>query len=208
MPVPWAEPLPHLLFWQPSASGQQALQQFLRLHAAGQWLRAGEPVSTAAPAQALARGEGVDIAGHHLSAALAADLREARLTPPALLPGAAPAPRLVWIDSTPQGPAPQTRTRTHQATVPPQPAPHQPPGLQAWRDAGWQVQALSVPGPAFWQSVGLAEAPALLQATTAALCAPAPSEAPAEPAAEPQLEHPAHPPPQRPVHHPAHTPAP
>lgn len=153
---------PHLLFWQPCSSGQQALQQFLRLHAAGQWLQAGAPVSTAAPAQALARGEAVDIAGYRLSPALAADLREARLCPPALQHHASAPPRLVWLDCAPQPGS--------------QPGPAAQQALQAWRTADWRVQAQSVPGPAFWQTVGWDEAPALLQATTAALCDPAPLE--------------------------------
>jgi hypothetical protein len=41
--------------------------------------------------------------------------------------------------------------------------------LQAWQQAGWQVQAQSVQGPAFWQTVEAEEAPALLAATLTAV---------------------------------------
>jgi exosortase A-associated hydrolase 2 len=83
----------HLLLWQPVASGQQQLQQFLRLQAASQWL--GNASSGQTPAQALALGESVHIAGYTLSANLARGLGDARLTPPRQgQPG-----RLVWLES-------------------------------------------------------------------------------------------------------------
>ncbi|PZO19649.1 MAG: hydrolase 2, exosortase A system-associated, partial [Burkholderiales bacterium] len=48
----------HLLLWQPVINGQQMLQQFLRLHAAGQWLTDGNKSlgKDATPAQTLASG--------------------------------------------------------------------------------------------------------------------------------------------------------
>jgi uncharacterized protein len=148
---------PHLLLWQPVASGQQMLQQFLRLHAAAQWLQPGAPVSTEGPAQALARGDAVDIAGYRLTPALAGDLREARLLPVENSAHKDKPRRLVWLGCEP---APEPRFT--------------PAALQqqaAWRAAGWSVRAEAVQGPAFWQGAGMHEAPALLQATTAALCA-------------------------------------
>ena len=147
----------HLLLWQPVASGQQMLQQFLRLHAAGQWLGSGSAGAPSA-AQALAQGRAVDIAGYTLSPALADGLGPARLQPPAQQPPG----RLVWLevssqDSPAVGPAADKT-------------------LAAWRTADWQVQAQAVQGPAFWQTVGTDEAPALLHATLAALAStPSPS---------------------------------
>ncbi|MBS0507966.1 MAG: hydrolase 2, exosortase A system-associated, partial [Proteobacteria bacterium] len=75
-----------LLLWQPVASGQQMLQQFLRLHAAGQWLGSGQSAE-ASPAQALAQGLAVHIAGYTLSPALAQGLGQTRLAPPAAARG-------------------------------------------------------------------------------------------------------------------------
>ncbi len=139
----------HLLLWQPVASGQQQLQQFLRLQAASQWL--GNASSGQTPAQALALGESVHIAGYTLSANLARGLGDARLTPPT----AGPAGRLVWLEVS--------------STQPPQLPPASAKPLAAWRGAGWRVQAQSVNGPAFWQTVGTDDAPALIDATLAAL---------------------------------------
>lgn len=137
---------PNLLFWQPVPSGQQMLQQFLRLHAAGQWLQAeasgDAPASAAAaPAQALQRGEAVDIAGYGLTPALAHDLRQLRLQPVTVAASTEPLPqrRLVWLELSTQA------------------DPRLNPGAlqqqQAWREAGWQVQAEVVRGPAFWQTL-------------------------------------------------------
>jgi exosortase A-associated hydrolase 2 len=140
----------HLLFWQPVASGQQMLQQFLRLRTASQWLGANN-TREPPPAQALAQGQPVDIAGYTLSPALAQGLGDARLQPPAL-PQAA---RLVWLEVSQQEPPTLS------------PAADKP--LATWRAAGWQVQAQAVSGPAFWQTVGPDEAPALIRATLAAV---------------------------------------
>ena len=145
-----------LLLWQPVISGQQMLQQFLRLRTASHWLGTSN-TREPSPAQALAQGLAVDIAGYTLSPALAQGLSAARLQPPkSVLPG-----QLVWLEVSSQeapmlGPATDT-------------------SLAAWRTAGWQVQALAVHGPMFWQTIGADEAPALIYATLAALAdAPSP----------------------------------
>jgi len=153
---------PHLLLWQPVASGQQMLQQFLRLHSAGQWLQpdASEPL-TPGVSQALARGETVHIAGYALTPALAEGLRLARLAPPvlhAVHPSVDKPGRLVWMSCTSQA-DPNQRLGLQRP-------------LQAWRDAGWLVHSETVQAPGFWQSMGMQEAPELLRATTQALCNP------------------------------------
>jgi exosortase A-associated hydrolase 2 len=140
---------PHLLLWQPVITGQQMLQQFLRLHAAGQWLGEGSKGET--PAKTLASGRSADIAGYTLTPTLASGMSAARMQAMATkAPG-----RLVWLETSTQpeptlGPA----TTTH---------------LDSWRAAGWSVHAEAVSGPAFWQTVGTDEAPALIAATLQAL---------------------------------------
>ena len=141
----------HLLLWQPVASGQQLLQQFLRLHSASQWLGAS-PGDAPAPAQALAQGQTVHIAGYALSPTLAQGLGQARLTPPA--PPAATS-RLVWLELS--------------SAQPPALGASADRAMAAWRAAGWQVQAQAVAGPAFWQTVDGGDAPALIDATLAVL---------------------------------------
>ena len=136
------------------------LQQFLRLHAAGQWLGTGN-AGGQSPAHTLADGQSVDIAGYTLTPRLAQELGAARLQLPSQPPG-----RLVWLELSPQtepvlGPASEKQ-------------------LAAWRDAGWAVHAQALHGPPFWQTVAADEAPALLQGTLDALTeAAAPAATPA-----------------------------
>lgn len=137
----------HLLLWQPVASGRQMLQQFLRLHAAGQWLGGGK--DELPPAQALAQGQAVHIAGYCLGPALAQGLAEAQMPAPSALPPGG----LVWLELSPT----------------PSLSPAADKQLAAWRASGWRVEAQAVTGPAFWQTVGSDEAPALIQSTLAAL---------------------------------------
>ncbi|AOF87744.1 X-Pro dipeptidyl-peptidase family protein [Hydrogenophaga sp. RAC07] len=142
---------PHLLLWQPIINGQQMLQQFLRLHAAGQWL--GEGSKGESPAKALASGQSVDIAGYTLTSSLATGMGAARMQAVATeAPG-----RLVWLKTSTQ----------------PEPAlgPAATAHLDTWRAAGWAVNAQAVTGPAFWQTVGTDEAPALIAATLQAMSA-------------------------------------
>jgi exosortase A-associated hydrolase 2 len=150
----------NLLLWQPFASGQQQLQQFLRLHSAGQWL-AGDQAYTVKkldkPAQQLAQGHLVHIAGYPLSPLLAQGLAAAKLQPPAQrTPG-----RLVWLELGTQGAL----------------SPAAEKQMAAWQQAGWQVIAPAVATPAFWQTVETEAAPELIATTVAAL-----STAPSEPA--------------------------
>ena len=82
---------------------------------------------------------------------LARSLGDARLAPPT----AGPPGRLVWLEVS--------------STQPPQLPPASAKPLAAWSGAGWRVQAQAVNGPAFWQTVGTDDAPALIAATLAAL---------------------------------------
>ena len=142
----------NLLLWQPFANGQQQLQQFLRLHSAGQWL-AGDQADTVKkvdkPAQQLAQGHVVHIAGYPLSPLLAEGLATARLQPPAQQPPG----RLVWLELGTQGSL----------------SPAAEKQMAAWQQAGWQVVAPSVATAAFWQTVETEAAPELIATTLAAL---------------------------------------
>jgi uncharacterized protein len=175
----------HLLLWQPVASGQQQLQQFLRLHAAGQWL-AGDPAGNVkkadTPAQQLAQGQPVHIAGYLLSPALSQGLAAARLQPPAnQSPG-----RLVWLEFTQQA-APQP---LHTAAAI---SPASEKALAAWQTAGWQVNAQALASPAFWQTVEAEAAPDTEAATLCALLAH-PTEAASAASLPPASQPPAPPP--------------
>jgi exosortase A-associated hydrolase 2 len=140
----------NLLFWQPAQQGKTLLHQFLRLKAAAQLADGGGKAILAAARADLAAGRAVHVVGYSLPPALAQGLEAAALNSPPNPPG-----RLVWLEVSAQ----------------PEPA-LAPAALAAWprwQAAGWQVEGVAVPGPAFWQTTEIEDAPALLAATSAAL---------------------------------------
>lgn len=147
----------HFLFWQPVLSGKATLQQFLRLKAAAR-LASGESKAILHAARAdLHAGRPVEVAGYTLTRPLSQGLEAATLAPSADLtatPGFV-SPNLIWLELSNQ-PVPTL-------------SPASQPALQAWQAAGWAATALAIPGPSFWQTVEIEEAPALLDATLGAL---------------------------------------
>jgi exosortase A-associated hydrolase 2 len=142
----------NLLLWQPFTSGQQQSQQFLRLHSAGQWLagdQTGHVKKSDTPAQQLAQGQSVHIAGYPLSPLLAQGMAASSLQPPSQQPPG----QLVWLELGTQ--AVLSPSAEKQVT--------------AWQQAGWQVSAQTLATPAFWQTVETEAAPELFSATLAAL---------------------------------------
>jgi exosortase A-associated hydrolase 2 len=140
----------NLLFWQPAQQGKALLQQFLRLKAAAQLADGGGKAILEATRADLAAGRAVRVAGYSLPPALARGLEAATLNPPATNSG-----RLVWLEVS--------------AQAEPTLAPAALAASPRWQVAGWQVEAMAVPGPAFWQTTEIEDAPALLAATSAAL---------------------------------------
>ena len=151
----------NLLFWQPAQQGKALLQQFLRLKAAAQLADGGGKAILESARADLAAGRPVEVAGYLLPAALARGLEAATLNPPTTPPG-----RLVWLEVS--------------AQAEPTLAPAALAAWPRWQAAGWRVEGLAVPGPAFWQTTEIEEAPALLAATLAALNAEAASSADAD----------------------------
>lgn len=149
-----------LLLWQPVASGSQLLTQFLRLKSAAAMLGGGDGESADVLRQQLlndAAATVVLVAGYPLSAALAQGLNGAKLAPPA------PDVRVEWFEVQ----AGATLSPAAEMTV------------SRWQDAGCQVSARVVEGPAFWQTVEIETAPKLLTASIEALHAPRPALVPA-----------------------------
>lgn len=146
----------HLLFWQPVAGGQQVLQQFLRLHSAGEWMGFRNAEQKLSARQMLEQGQGVEIAGYALSSLLAREMSEVLLLPVALrIPSSA---RLVWIEMASQDL--------------PRFSPASEKMIAEWKKNGWRVHAEIIAENAFWQTVHASNAPALLNATENALLNP------------------------------------
>lgn len=146
-----------LLFWQPPASGKALLQQLVRLKiTAG--LGDREAKSNRAPsASEVSRsvrsswqeGRTVEIAGYDISPALADGLEAARLAHPT------DPTHSYWLEvSSREGGdlLPATAAARHE-----------------WLAAGHHVDVKVVSGPAFWSTLEVEDAPALLQATVEAL---------------------------------------
>lgn len=139
----------NFLFWQPVVSGKQYLQQFLRLKVAGEMM-SGESKGVMETLKAqLAAGQSVEIAGYALSAGMARGLESAELSPPTQ-PG-----RLHWFEVSARP----------EATL----APASLKRIEQWQAAGCAVDSAVLPAPTFWQTTEIEEAPALLDATLAAL---------------------------------------
>lgn len=137
----------HLLLWQPVTQGKTALQQFLRLRAAASMASGNAKAAMDEVRAELAAGRPVDIAGYALHRGLSDGLADARLQVFSPKAGGT----LVWLETGAQA----------DGTL----NPAQSAGVAAWSAAGWQVKAEAVPGPAFWQTTEIEDAPALVTAT-------------------------------------------
>lgn len=156
----------HLLLWQPVLQGRSVVQQMLRLKAAASWQQGdGKGVIDQARAD-LAAGRAVEVGGYVLTPGLVQSFEQAVLKPPALPAIGDTGRRLVWLEVSGSEAALSPAAQAQQAR---------------WQAAGWQVDMHAVTGPAFWQTVEIEDAPALVQATVSALQLGAPD--PAQPAA-------------------------
>lgn len=155
----------HLLLWQPLVQGRSVVQQMLRLKAAASW-QSGDGKGVIDQARAdLAAGAPVEIAGYVLTPGLVQSFEQATLQPAAA--GVAER-RLVWLEVSGSDAALSPAAQAQQAR---------------WQAAGWQVHLQAVNGPAFWQTVEIEDAPALVQASVDALLRD-PSAAPGSAATE------------------------
>lgn len=142
-------PLRALVLWQPAASGQAYLTQFLRMRTVNAVLAdsASEQTGTRALRAALQSGETLEIGGYTLDPALAAAIDA--LAP---LESHTPPCPVHWFEMAAAGQA-------------------LPPGAaraaDAWRRQHARLQVHPVDCPPFWAAGEGVDAPALLAATTA-----------------------------------------
>jgi uncharacterized protein len=137
------------LYWQPQTAGKAVLQQFLRLKLVS-GLQAGEArAALSDPRQDWAANQTVEIAGYPVAPALAHGLERATLAVPTS------GTQVIWLEISTREPA---------ALLPASEL-----AIGRWTAAGLSVQAQAVPGPGFWQTTEIEDAPALIGATTAVL---------------------------------------
>jgi exosortase A-associated hydrolase 2 len=138
-----------LLLWQPATSGKLVLQQFLRLKLASDMLGGQAKGAMESLRAQLAAGQSVDVAGYRLHAALASSLEEASLPPSGHVR------HIEWIELA---------SRTPASLMPASAA-----KLAQWTQAGCVARSQVVNGPSFWQTTEIEDAPALIDASLAAL---------------------------------------
>jgi len=142
-----------LCLWQPSSAGKLLLQQFMRLRLAADLAGGQSRGQMEAMRQQLQAGQAVDIAGYLLAPGLALGLEAARLLPPE---PATLVDRLEWFEISSRSDAELSPVATQ--------------ALAAWSAGGSRrVRSHLIQGPAFWQTSEIEDAPALIEASTAAL---------------------------------------
>lgn len=144
----------NLLWWQPVVSGQQVLQQWLRLDAAKEWLSKDKPRQEGTPtlSEQLKRGQDVHVGGYCITPDLAHDLSHVQLT--ARAPHTPPHGQLVCLELSPSSAPPSPGVTRHMAL---------------WQTLGWHANAQSITCNAFWQQFSDTDASDLISASLAAL---------------------------------------
>lgn len=139
----------HVLWWQPVISGQQVLQQWLRLDAAKEWLSQGQAGKGASASEQFKQGQTVHVAGYPITPGLAQSLTPATLQTG--VPAVRAVARLLWMELTVSEPN----------ELPPSVTRH----VAIWQNAGWAVTTHALACAPFWQQFGNVSSPDLMQAS-------------------------------------------
>lgn len=143
-------PQVNLLLWQPTASGAQHLQQFLRLHAGARIVGSAKSDREGSPAQRLRSGMSVEVGGYELAPRLASGMEQASFQVPPDHAG-----RIVWFEVS--------------SDAAPDLSPAASRVIEELRERAIDVEAHALSGPAFWHTQEIEECEALLQRSLAAL---------------------------------------
>jgi len=125
----------HLLLWQPVMSGQQHLNQFLRLKLAADVVQGTRSGGSGPLALALSAGQAVEVAGYSLGANLSAGLGQASLG------GLPPGSRVTCFEVSGVAGADVSPALINQ--------------IAQWSAAGCIATASSIHGVAFWQTMDM-----------------------------------------------------
>lgn len=154
-----APPAPAML-WQPVFNGRQHLTQFLRIRMAADMLADADAKGVMqSMREQLAAGECVEVAGYRLPPALAEGLGSATLALPAA------AVSNIFLGEVQSPPASAIADAAAQPPAALSPAARL--AIERWRGSGLAVHETAVTGPAFWNTLDITTAPALLQASCA-----------------------------------------
>lgn len=139
-----ADALEGLLLWQPVLTGEQYLQQFLRLKVVNEMLADAQARKRLSDMRRrLESGECVEVSGYALSSLLTEGLSAASLG------SVPPSPRAIWLEVGGGGSKLLSEAGTGV--------------LGGWRNAGVAVQADKLAGPPFWMTADTSECPSLIE---------------------------------------------
>jgi len=141
-----------VLLWQPVISGRQYLTQFLRLRLANEMLgNVADRTGTQQLRDRIANGEHIEVAGYRLGEGLARDLERSELV---FVPQAN---RVLWLEVS--------------SDDLPKLSPASAKRIAQFAERGVRVEAAAVTGQPFWQTVEIAESPALVAKTVEMIAA-------------------------------------
>jgi exosortase A-associated hydrolase 2 len=139
----------HLLFWQPTTSGQRFIQQFLRTQVLADIIsESGGRRSGSEMLTALSNGKFLEVAGYRLTPDLMLPIHRAELPPP-------PRGSIVRCIEIAQG---MTDVSLSSQRV-----------VAEWREMGVDAAASVVEGPPFWQTQEMSDCPSLIAASVSAV---------------------------------------
>ena len=144
----------NFVFWQPTPGGAAVLRQFLRHAAAVAFMDGGGKGVVDILRRELAAGLSVEVGGYRVHPQMAGGLEQARLAVPARTG------HVCWFEVSALPPEAQSAVAPHAASV---------AAALPWRESAAHFESLVVAGPPFWQTTEIETAPALIEATLAAL---------------------------------------
>lgn len=143
-----------LILWQPVGNGQTMLNQFLRIRLAAALTGNAEKETTKDLRAMWQAGGTVEVAGYEIHPALAAGLDAVRLADMAPQSGQ----RVIWVET---GDAERGHSPASQRVI------------DAWAEAGVNIETRLCPGEPFWTIQETTTAPAMIDVTLDALRLPA-----------------------------------